>query len=126
MLCLKVHPLYKVLQSMLEFIKKASTTGGKQLLVAHNGIRFDFNILDRELSFNHLSRGSLTYVDSMKLFALQNNKLPTLPSGMKGKKQGHVYSHLFNENLPHAHTALFDTCSLARILVKLLTTTFTH
>jgi len=55
----------------------------------------------------------------MKLFALQNNKLPTLPSGMKGKKQGHVYSHLFNENLPHAHTALFDTCSLARILVKL-------
>ncbi|XP_027716428.1 three-prime repair exonuclease 1 [Vombatus ursinus] len=88
-------------------------------LVAHNGDRFDFPLLQAELSCAGLGTDALSgvfCVDSISaLRALDHSSPPRESSQRKSYSLGNVYTRLYGQAPPDTHTAEGDVLALVSI-----------
>jgi DNA polymerase III alpha subunit (gram-positive type) len=102
----------EVLLSFVEWIQKLD---GPVVLLAYNGINFDFPLLIVELKRSNLEKqfGSEVgmFADPLKWAQVHWPKRYTVSSFSMGV----VYQKLFEEELKNAHSALVDTRAMVRI-----------
>jgi DNA polymerase III epsilon subunit-like protein len=104
----------EVLEQMIKFIEIPNN-----LLIAHNGTRFDHKILCYWIDFYDLQiKNALTFVDSLDLCRKQSNLMPS-KEGKLILNQDEIHQHLFGSLPLYIHHAFFDVWTLTRILLYL-------
>ncbi|XP_044540438.1 three-prime repair exonuclease 1 [Gracilinanus agilis] len=88
-------------------------------LVAHNGDRFDFPLLQAELSAAGLGTDALSgafCADSIAALRALDRSSPTIESGQrKSYSLGNVYARLYGQAAPDTHTAEGDVLALVSV-----------
>ena len=115
----------EVLQTLISFVNDNVKANGPPIIVAQNGKRFDFNLLNYHLQRTNSLAPSKGWcqVDSLNFFSLHQQHLPKKQSAQRSvfiKNQSDVFRHLFGTSMDGAHAALFDAKGLARILLHLV------
>ncbi len=114
---------------ILEFIKP-NPNDGKNILVTHNGRRFDHKImhfyLDQICQQKNEACDDILTVDSLDIFKQFKPMMPLGTKTAKGKQryifgEEQVYLHLFHPKPEFSHEALYDCIYLLRILLHLAT-----
>lgn len=104
----------EALQTWFQWLKCAAR-GRPVVLVAHNGFRFDFPLLQRELQ---RCSCDFTLQDIADWFGDSLLASRTMFKGRASHALGALYRELFHHDIVDAHTALADCRALAAVCAK--------
>jgi DNA polymerase III epsilon subunit-like protein len=97
---------------LFDFI--AQHAGARPVLVAYNGMHFDFPLLvaeSKRAAVNGRLSDTFEQIYGCDALKIARQELSKLPS----KRLANVYKHLFDEEMPGAHTASGDVAALKRV-----------
>ncbi len=114
----KTHISNEILQKegvpIKEALNRIKTFFANCILIAHNGINFDYRFINKKLEQNKMALLTNTIIDTMQVSRLINEEMTQHNLGAIARKYKFTYNELI------AHRADFDTEILLKIWQKML------